>query len=318
MKKATYGYYIGKATDDDIQYKGSSGGIGSIITKYLLDNKKFDSALSFRFNKKECKYEPIIVHKSEDINICGSIYQDIDIPKFIKEHISEIEDGIVVSCTPCQVGLVKHILKAKGKNAFTISFCCSGQTTIEGTWKYYQLLGIEKENVVRMQYRGNGWPSGIQIWLKDGSKIYKGNYTDPWKTLHRSLLYRPKRCFTCKLDTSYQSDISIADPWLDTYKENDNRGHSLFLINTEKGYNVIKTMSDDKIIEKEDVDFDTYCKAQKINIIKETQTKRYKRAYKIIVRLRDNSLYFKLASLNTFMMRMCIRINRLIQKIIRY
>lgn len=317
MKTAKYGYYIGYSTDKDIQYKASSGGIGTAVTKYLLDNKIFDSALAFHFNQERCCYEPIIIHNSKDLNICGSIYQDIDIPKFIKEHISEIGDGIIVSCTPCQVAAVKHILKAYDEKSFIISFCCSGQTTVEGTWKYYQLVGINKNDIVNMQYRGNGWPSGIQIWLKDGRKLYKPNFTEPWATLHRSLLYSPKRCFYCKLDTSYLSDISIADPWLDSYKKEDKLGHSLFIINTEQGYNIMNEMFTRGLISEKKVDINTYLTAQKVNIEKEKLVNRYRKAYKFLLSLRSNPLYFRIASHNIITMRLSLKLNRVIKKLIR-
>ena len=58
-------------------------------------------------------------------------------------------------------------------NNFIISFCCSGQTTLEGTWLCYRYMGIDKSQVINMQYRGNGWPSGIQIELFDGKKYIK-------------------------------------------------------------------------------------------------------------------------------------------------
>ena len=57
-------------------------------------------------------------------------------------------------------------------NNFIISFCCSGQTTLEGTWLCYRYMGIDKSQVINMQYRGNGWPSGIQIELFDGKSWF--------------------------------------------------------------------------------------------------------------------------------------------------
>lgn len=317
MKTGKYGYYIGYSTDKDIQYKASSGGIGSAVTKYLLDKGVFDSALTFLFNQEGCCYEPIIIHNSKDLNICGSIYQDIDIPKFLKEQISEIDDGMIVSCTPCQVGAVKHVLKAYGKRSFIISFCCSGQTVVEGTWKYYQLIGINKKDIVNMQYRGNGWPSGIQVELKNGRKIYKPNFAEPWATLHQSCLYSPKRCFFCKLDTSYQSDISIADPWLDSYKKEDKLGHSLVIINTERGSNIMNEMFTHGLISEKKVDINTYLMAQKVNIEKEKLVNRYRNAYKFLISLRSNPLYFRIASYNIITLRLSLKLNRVIKKLVR-
>ena len=208
------GYYIGHVNNAEHRYKASSGGIGTMLQSYLLSAGLYGTSITFQFNTKKCMYEAMLIHSAKEVNICGSIYQDIDITRFIRDHINEISNGIVVSCPPCQVAAIRNMLKKECIQCFIISFCCSGQTTIEGTWKYYELLGIRKTDIVNMQYRGNGWPSGIQIWLKDGTKIYHNNYTDPWKTIHATGFYRPKRCFSCTLDMSKTADVSLADPWL--------------------------------------------------------------------------------------------------------
>ena len=144
---------------------------------------------------------------------------------------------------PCQVQGIRSVLDRNNINNFIISFCCSGQTTLEGTWLCYRYMGIDKSQVINMQYRGNGWPSGIQIELFDGKKIYKNNYTNPWRLMHQSKLFRPKRCLMCKEDISYKADVSLADPWLGKYKISDKIGHTMFLINTEKGLAFIEDTS---------------------------------------------------------------------------
>jgi len=297
---ALYGYYIGKSTDEEIRFKATSGGVGTAITKYLLSKKEFDTVLSFKFDYVNSEYVPCFIHSFDDYNICGSVYQDIDIPRFIEDHIDEIGKGIIASATPCQIPVIRHILKKYSKKAFIISFNCSGQTTKEGTWKYYNLLGLNRNDVVNMQYRGNGWPSGIQIKLKDGQTIFKDNWTKPWTTLHSSRLYAPLRCFFCKLDTSYISDISLADPWLREYKENDKRGHTMFLIHTELGKSVIDEMFKKGLLSYKSSSLDDYVLSQKPNVEKKQRVERTKRSLKLLIKIRNNAFYYKLATYNLF------------------
>ena len=230
-------------------------------------------------------YEPRMVYSAEDVNVCGSIYQDINIYEYVKDNIGNIRSGIVLTCPPCQVAVIKQLLKRHQIPAFIISFCCSGQTTIEGTWRYYEFIGIKKENVINMQYRGNGWPSGIQIWLKDGTQVYHENFTEPWSTIHKSGLFRPKRCYYCKLDTNYKADVSIADPWLEEYKLNDKIGHTLFVVNSEQGMNTISKMQKEDIISFIKTDYNTFYKAQKNNIEKEIRVESQQIYLKWITRL---------------------------------
>lgn len=298
------GYFIGHVNDSEHRYKASSGGIGTMLQKHLLSTGQYGTSISFQFNAKRCMYEAKLIHMAEEVNICGSIYQDIYIAHFVRDHIKEISNGIVVSCPPCQVTAIRNMLNKEGIPCFIISFCCSGQTTIEGTWKYYELLGIKKEDIVNMQYRGNGWPSGIQIWLKDSTKIYHDNYTDPWKTIHTSWLYRPQRCFFCTFDTSYTADISLADPWLENYMSYDKEGNTLFVINTALGQKTIKQLKTSGIISYEEISSDLYRTAQKYNILKKTYVHNQKKRLKRISRFTNNSFIRHLFSYNIWMMRL--------------
>lgn len=309
-------YHIGYAADSDLRFKASSGGIGTAIMRYLLSQTEYGTGITFHFNKEKCMYEATLIHSAEEINPCGSIYQDIDIPRFLRDNISNIKGGIVVSCTPCQVSPIRQLLSKNSIPHFIISFCCSGQTTIEGTWKYYELLGIRKSDVVNMQYRGNGWPSGIQIWLSDGSCIKRDNYTEPWTTLHLSLLYRPRKCFFCKLDTGRNADISLADPWLKDYEEHDQIGNTLFLANTEKGKQIVNLMQTEETIQTQLSSYDTYAIAQKNNIGKKARHETESRFSKFFLSFCMKGLYFQWASKNQINMQRHLKIIRILKKLL--
>ena len=104
-------YYIGYSTDDLIRYKASSGGIGTSIIKYLLSTSEYDTSMTFVYDKEKCGYIPKLIYDFNEINICGSVYQDIDIFSFLKENISSIKNGIIVTCMPCQVQGIRSVLE---------------------------------------------------------------------------------------------------------------------------------------------------------------------------------------------------------------
>ena len=297
-------YYIGHIVDEDVRLKSSSGGVGTAIIKYLLSMPEYGTAITFYFDVTSCCYKPKFIYSSDEINVCGSVYQDIDIPRFISEHINEIKGGMVITCMPCQVSAVRSILKKQILNHVIISLVCSGQTTVDGTWCYYKFLGIRKEDVVNMQYRGNGWPSGIQIWLKDGRKIYRDNYTEPWVTIHRSNLFRPKRCFFCKRDTNYSADISLADPWLKKYKDGDKIGHTLFVVHSDMGEKIISEMQNQSLISCITSDKDSYDLAQKPNIQKVIRVERDIKYLQRCQKRNENKIYRCLSTSNYRMMRL--------------
>lgn len=301
-------YYIGHSTDTDLRFKASSGGIGSAITKFLLQQDEYDTAISLYFDKESCQYKPKLIYNADDLIICGSIYQDIDLVRFVRDNIAQIKNGIIITCLPCQVGPIKALLKKNQKKSFFISFCCSGQTTVEGTWCLYKFLGIDKKDVLHIQYRGNGWPSGIQITLKNGEKIFRENYSDPWKTIHQSKLFRPDRCFFCKLDTGRNADIALADPWIEEYIKNDKVGSSILLVNTEEGKTVIDTLEKGNVIELKPSNYDLYAIAQKPNIQKELALKSNSKYPKFACALIKRKLYRNWATKSVDNMRRHIKV----------
>lgn len=285
-------YLLGYACDEQTRHRASSGGIGTALMRYLLSTPEFGTALSFEFSPEECRYKPRLAYSPDEIRVCGSIYQDIDIVGFLRENLDSIKGGIVLSCSPCHVLLARNLLQKQGVPCFIISYNCSGQTTIEGTWKYYDLVGIKKEDVQYMQYRGNGWPSGIQIWLRNGELKKFDNYAEPWSTLHRSNLYRPKRCFYCTLDTGRLADIALADPWLNRFKECDKIGTSLVLPFSQLGFSVLQTMQNQGIIVLSPSDYNDYATAQAPNIHKPQRLSEKRSLIRFQLWLMSLSLYY--------------------------
>ncbi|SHL93537.1 Coenzyme F420 hydrogenase/dehydrogenase, beta subunit C-terminal domain [Fibrobacter sp. UWB7] len=306
-------YYIGFSKDADDRFKASSGGIGTTIMRYLLSQSEYGTGITFVFNANLCMYVPKMIYSEKEINVCGSVYQDIDLVRFVKDNLENIKDGIVLSCGPCQVNSIRAMLNRKGIKNFIISYCCSGQTTVQGTLCYYKFLGINKDDVVNMQYRGNGWPSGIQIWLKDGSVIKKDNWTEPWSTIHQSNIFKPKRCLFCKLDLGKQADINLADPWLEKYKQNEKIGATLCVLSSEHGKKVFNEMLAEKLIEAIPSNYDEYAIAEKPNVHKEIRIKSERLFKKRLAKLLEFKIYKKMASLCLFNMRLHIKLQNVIR-----
>lgn len=308
-------YYIGYSSDKEIRHEASSGGIGTAIIKYLLETKKYGTTMTFVFNSTKCLYEPKLIYDFSEYNNCGSIYQETDNVRFIKEQLKNIKNGIVVTCMPCQVNAIRNILNKNNIKNFIISLCCSGQTTIQGTWFYYKLLGVKKTDVKKIQYRGNGWPSGIQISLKNGDIITKDNYTYPWTLMHKSLLYRPKRCLYCTFKTNPNSDVSLADPWLKEYIENDKIGNSVIICNSA-GKDVLKNMiKADHVVLKE-VEEKVYVKSQLGTIESKAQSNKHKSFNRIVGKMgTENSVYKKIVTSSTFLLKLHLKLLKVLHKL---
>lgn len=311
-------FYIGHSNVEETRYKASSGGIGSTLIKSLLEKGEFGTTMTFIFNREECRYTPQLIYDYKDYNNCGSVYQDTDTIGFIRNNIDNIRNGIIVTCMPCQVKAIKSILGRNNVKHFIISLCCSGQTSVQGTWCYYKLLGLRKEDVNCIQYRGNGWPSGIQIELRNGEIVKRDNYTYPWTLMHKSLLFRPKRCLSCTMKISPDADISLADPWLKEYIEKDKVGNTVVICN-EVGNNIVEGMVENALLSIKEVDENTYVQSQLGTIQIKSKANQYKRYNKIIEKMGEDGTFYKnVFTRNSLMMKVHLKIIRFLQMILKH
>lgn len=288
--------YIGYAIDENIRFQSSSGGITTAIIKYLFASGYINTALACEFDELTCQYVPTLIYSYQDYKMVGSVYQDMDIIGYIRNHVSEIKGRIFVVCAPCQVKAIRSILIRNNIENVIIDYFCSGQTTIEGTYKYYELLGLDRAQVKNIRYRGDGWPNGITIETKDGSIVKRPNYSEPWITLHQSHLYRPKRCNYCKIVESEDADLSVGDPWLKDYLEHEKIGCNLFLVHSEFGCELVKKMKANNLIETNEVGYDLFMKSQRPNIDVKRQVPERIKIIEQELMLINNPRYFMWAS----------------------
>ena len=95
--------FIGYANNEQLRYLSSSGGVITAVIKYLFDSRKIDSFLGCSYNIEKCCYEPTLIHSFEEYELVGSVYQEMDLVPYVKEHISEIKKTILIVCSPCLV-----------------------------------------------------------------------------------------------------------------------------------------------------------------------------------------------------------------------
>ena len=261
--------YIGYSTDSLMRMKAASGGVGSAIVKYLLDNGKCDYALSFDWDMENLCYQPKLVSNFAQYNICGSIYQEMNLFAFLKDTLSTLEKPgkIVLFCLPCQTKALRNICEKAGFKAIIIGLTCSSQQSKEATLYLLHRIGIRKDEVQILRYRGNGWPSGVQIKTKDGKVHFVRNNGSIWRDIFHSKLFIQPRCFFCGNTLNDYADIALADPWLRDYIKNETIGQTLFSSFTDLGEQYIQECLDANIVEAKEVATDLLYKSQKIYYI---------------------------------------------------
>ena len=258
--------YVGYALDSEVRYKATSGGVGTSILKYLFEHDIIQTSITFDYDNKTLQYYPRLINSYEEYKMTGSIYHEIKLIQFIKEHVAEIKGNFACFVLPCQARAIRSILDRNDVKSILIGLTCSSQQSIDATYYLLKRLHVDKDDVQYIQYRGNGWPSGVQIKLKNESEEFVPNNNSIWMDIFHSKLFIQKRCFTCTNTLNDYSDISLADPWLSNYVKIENVGATIVICNTNRGLDLINALIDVNYVKLDNIECDVVTQSQKSTI----------------------------------------------------
>lgn len=292
--------YIGYSSDNSIRFKSTSGGVGTSIIKYLFESSQIQTSISFIYNSSTLSYEPQFIYSYDNYKSTGSIYQEIELVEFIRTNTDKIKGTFACFCLPCQAKSIRNIIERSGHTCIILGLTCSSQQTKEATTYLLQRMKITEEDVTFLQYRGNGWPSGIQIHTVDGRRISIPNAPSIWSQIFHSRLFIRKKCFYCQNTLNTHSDIALADPWLPTYMKEEKLGQTIATSMTELGDKIIKSARDDQFIVIKDFSEQELYKSQKNTIERKKANLKNRKKTEFLIRIFHNGIYRRIMLMPLF------------------
>lgn len=232
--------YVGNALDKDVHYRGSSGGVLSALSLYLLDSGQVDFVAHIGVSKESplLNVMQMSVTKDDIIHAAGSRYAPSSPLAVIKEYLDTGKKFAFIG-KPCDVAALRSYAKYEPRIAkqipYMFSFMCAGMPSIHGTYKLLESLGADRNNLESFRYRGDGWPGMAKAVTKDGA-VYETDYNSSWgNILGRYLQFR---CKICPDGTGEFADVVCADAWYskDGYPDFTERdGRSLIMTRSASG-----------------------------------------------------------------------------------
>lgn len=261
--------------NESIRIQSSSGGVFTLLAEKIID--KGGCVFAARFDSNwEVKHD--VTFKKDDLcYFRGSKYVQSSIGNCYKLAQTFLEEGIYVLFvgTPCQIAGLNSFLSKKYDNLFLIDFICHGVPS-PLVWSSY-LHSVAKQfykkdifyrishlfrpkfpfSHIEFRNKKLGWKNfGISLkWEKGQKEIWEYHFNNSYMSCFLNNLDLRPSCHYCRLKSGKsQSDITIADFWnVDKVIDNfdDDKGTSLVLINTTKGYNLFKELD----CKSQEVDF---------------------------------------------------------------
>ncbi len=265
--------YLGYSSIPEIRFKSSSGGVGTSIIKFLFELNKIDLCVTFVLNER-LQYEPKLIHSYEEYNNCGSVYQEMNYLAYLKKEVFTNENKgkrLALFCLPCHSKTIRALSDKSQIKVVIIGLVCSSQQNYTATQYLLKRLKVKEEDVKSIRYRGNGWPSGVQILKNNGNVIFVPNNNSLWTKIFHSRLFSPKRCFWCNDTLNKNADIVLADPWIRDIMNEEKIGKTLLATYSEVGNTIISECIEDGCIIVENPKTNLLLESQRSTIIRKNK-----------------------------------------------
>jgi coenzyme F420 hydrogenase subunit beta len=229
----------GHASDAQIRYRGSSGGVLSALAIYCLEHEGMAFVLHSAMDDARPWLNTTVRSRtrSEVLARAGSRYA----PASPCEGLAAIEASdrpCVFIGKPCDTAAASMLRLQQpdlDRNlGLVLSFFCAGTPSTKGTLDLLQDFNVDKASVTQVRYRGEGWPGNFKVLHRGGEKEL--SYDESWGRLSG---YRPLRCQLCPDGLGRVADISCGDAW-DSFNGKGNAGRSLVIVRTPRGREILR------------------------------------------------------------------------------
>ncbi len=262
--------YIVQSKNYDINQKSSSGGMFAELARYVLSHGGVVFGCSMERSQEGFDVKHIYIETEKDLyKLQGSKYVQSRLGNSIKKakEFLDNERLVLFSGTPCQIAGLKAYLKQDYENLLTVDLSCTGTPSLEIFNDYIKFLEKKyKQKIVNFDFRNKekfGWSCGnALITFEDGKQKIIYNNTSSYLNLFITKQLQKPSCQNCKYSgLDRVADVTVADAWgieneypkLLKNKFNKNKGISLVLINTPKGFEFIRKNSNNIISEEVNV-----------------------------------------------------------------
>ena len=262
--------YSGYAVDEEIRFKGSSGGLITAINKYLLNERLVDAIL---VTKNDIKNPMNTVgfwatNEDEVLESRGSKYTPVPLNVAFSQIPANAQRLAVVGL-PCHLWGINLLEKEgylKGKSIkYRFSLFCGRTPNTFAIEFILSQLRIPISEIKNIQYRGDGWPSGLKIDTHKEQFFYPSGTV--WGNVLGSPYFTSSHCYRCPDFFGYLSNISFGDAWLSQYQESA-KGWSLCLTRNNSEEYLLQEMMKKNLI---------YLEKQSTRVVKKAMSGNIKR-----------------------------------------
>ena len=225
--------FLAHATDADLRYKSTSGGVARTLARAALETGWVDAVYCV-VQKNDPPYaEGAFLTSSADLDrISNSVYCALPVNENLRKEINgKPLSRLLYIGTNCQIQAAERLYKGSGVELIKVAIICKQQKTRAYVRWSRRMMKQSPRDETPIRYRGNGWPGQIT----SGQGSYK-NFFRPFAMQ----LWRVPGCRFCPNAFGWGSDILLADPWNLISINSSNPGLTMTLLRTDTALSLWK------------------------------------------------------------------------------
>ena len=254
--------YAGYVNDENIRLNSSSGGLFTPLAEHILNNNGVVFGAAFD-NKYHVKH--IRIDSEEKLYLLrGSKYVQSDINNTYVETKHDLENGklVLFTGTACQISGLKCFLNKEYTNLFTVDVLCHGTPSPKLWERYVENQSRQNKSQIEQiffRHKKYGWKRyAVELKFLNSTAYLKEFKEDPFMRLFLGNICLRPSCYECKFKALQRdSDLTIGDAWgiNKVFPElDDDRGTSVILVHSDKGQELLKSISDNLILKEGNVE----------------------------------------------------------------
>ena len=204
------------ASDPEVRFEGSTGGVLSALARYLLSSKRVD----FILHAKTAAYEPTFGERhlsftdADVMEAAGSRYGPTA-PLIDVGDVLDRGQPFAFIGKPCDVSALRNYARHDARVDELVNYwlvmVCGGFMPPASMEEFLERIDIKRDDVTSLRYRGRGCPGPTRVETAAGAT--EMHYLDMWGE-DETQWHLPFRCKICPDGIGEAADIAAADTWL--------------------------------------------------------------------------------------------------------
>ena len=228
---------IGYASDPEVRYRGSTGGVLTALGQYLLESRRAKFILHVAASKiAPMRSERRLSFDAASVLDAAGSRNGPAAALIDFASILDRAEPFALIGKPCDVSAVRNLARFDPRvdrhMRYALTLVCGGASELTKSREVLDHFGIVEEELSLFRYRGHGNPGPTRLETKDG-RSFELTYQQMWAD--ESTWRIQSRCKICPDAMGESADLVASDVWPGGGPTGEDEGFNGIIVRTRRG-----------------------------------------------------------------------------------